>query len=27
MDNVTILVVDDERAVRASLRHALELEG
>jgi two-component system, OmpR family, response regulator MprA len=27
MDNVTILVVDDERAVRDSLRHALELEG
>jgi two-component system response regulator MprA len=27
MDNVTILVVEDERAVRDSLRHALELEG
>jgi len=27
MDKVTILVVDDERAVRDSLRHALELEG
>ena len=27
MENVTILVVDDGRAVRDSLRHALELEG
>jgi two-component system response regulator MprA len=27
MDNVTILVVDDERAVRDAIRHALELEG
>ncbi len=27
MENMSILVVDDERAVRDSLRHALELEG
>jgi two-component system response regulator MprA len=27
MESVTILVVDDERAVRDALRHALELEG